>query len=103
MQPRFVGQRVARRNDEYLLRGTGRYLDDIVLPGMVHASVVRSPVAHGRLIGFDGADSAQAVVYGPDRLASLIPGELPVLWILGDQQQHSTPVVDNVLRFVGQP
>lgn len=103
MKHRFVGQRVIRRNDEYLLRGTGRYLDDIVLPGMVHASIVRSPVAHGRLIGFDSAGSGRAIVYSPDQLASLISGELPVLWILGDQQQHSTPVVDNVLRYVGQP
>ncbi|MCY3910144.1 MAG: xanthine dehydrogenase family protein molybdopterin-binding subunit [bacterium] len=103
MKHRFVGQRVRRLNDEYLLRGTGRYIDDIVLPGMVHASVVRSPVAHGRLIGFDSAGDGRATVYDPDRLASLIPGELPVVWILGGQQQRSTPVVDNVLRYVGQP
>lgn len=103
MKHRFVGQRVIRRNDEYLLRGTGRYLDDIVLPGMVHASIVRSPVAHGRLVGFDSAGSGRAIVYSADQLASLISGELPVLWILGDQQQHSTRVVDNVLRYVGQP
>ena len=103
MKHRFVGQRVRRLNDEYLLRGTGRYIDDIVLPDMVHASIVRSPVAHGRLIGFDSAGDGRATVYDPDRLASLIPGELPVLWILGGQQQRSTPVVDNALRYVGQP
>ena len=127
MKHRFVGRRVPRRNDEYLLRGTGRYLDDIVLPGMVHACIVRSPVAHGRLIGFDsagkgratvyspermasgvgaglsGGSGGRATVYSPERMASLIPGELPVLWILGGQQQRSTPVVDNVLRYVGQP
>ena len=103
MTPRFVGQRVTRRNDDYLLRGTGRYLDDIVLPGMVHAAIVRSPMAHGRLIGFDSSDSGRATVYSPDRLASLIPGELPVVWILGGQQQRSTPVVDKVVRYVGQP
>ncbi len=103
MKHRLVGQRVTRRNDEYLLRGTGRYLDDIVLPDMVHASIVRSPVAHGRLIGFDSAGNGRATVYSPDRLASLIPGELPILWVLGDQQQRSTPVVDKVVRYVGQP
>ena len=103
MKPRFVGQRVHRLNDESLLRGTGRYIDDIVVPDMVHASIVRSPVAHGRLIGFDAAEGGWVTVYSPERLASLIPGELPILWILGGQQQHSTPVVDRVLRYVGQP
>ncbi len=92
-----------RVNDEGLVRGAGRFLDDIVLPGMVHAAIVRSPLPHGRLVGFDGADGGRATVYGPERLASLIPGELPVLWVLGGQQQHSTPVVDEVVRYVGQP
>lgn len=103
MKHRFVGQRVTRRNDEYLLRGTGRFVDDIVVPGMAHAAIVRSPVAHGRLIGFDAAGDDRATVYGPDQLAALIPGELPILWILGGQQQRSTLVIDDVLRYVGQP
>ena len=103
MKPRLVGQRVTRRNDEYLLRGTGRYLDDIVLPNMAHAAIVRSPVAHGRLVEFDASTGGRAAVYGPDELAGLISGELPVLWILGGQQQRSTPVIDHVLRYVGQP
>ena len=103
MRPRLVGQRVHRTNDDGPLHGTGRYLDDIVLPDMAHAAIVRSPVAHGRLIGFDPGDDGRATVYSPDQLRALIPGELPVLWILGGQQQHSTPVIDDVLRFVGQP
>ena len=103
MKHRLVGQRVPRTNDDGLLRATGCYLDDIVLPGMVHAAIVRSPVAHGRLIGFDPADDGPATVYSPDRLADLIPGELPVLWILDGQEQRSTPVIDNAMRYVGQP
>ena len=103
MKHRLVGQRVPRTNDDGLLRAAGRYLDDIVLPGMVHAAIVRSPVAHGRLIGFDPADNGPATVYSPERLSELIPGELPILWILGNQQQSSTPVIDNVMRYVGQP
>ena len=62
-----------------------------------------SPVAHGRLIGFDPADDGPATVYSPELLSELIPGELPILWILGNQQQSSTPVIDNVMRYVGQP
>ena len=103
MKHRLVGRRIPRTNDDGLLRATGRYLDDIVLPDMVHAAIVRSPVAHGRLVGFNPADDGRATVFDPDQLAELIPGELPVLWILDGQRQRSTPVVDKTLRYVGQP
>lgn len=50
---RYVGARVARLEDPRLLTGRGRYLDDIVLPGMVHAAFARSPHAHARLTRVD--------------------------------------------------
>src|SRR5690606_26978574 len=43
----WVGRSVRRREDGRLLRGTGRFLDDIELPGMVHAQFVRSTIAAG--------------------------------------------------------
>ncbi len=42
-----------RVEDDRLLRGAGRFVDDIELPGLLHACVVRSPVAHGRLRALD--------------------------------------------------
>ena len=42
-----------RVEDARLLRGRGRFVDDIVLPGLLHASFVRSPVAHARLERID--------------------------------------------------
>ena len=50
---RWVGQSVRRREDPRLLAGRGRYVDDVVLPGMLHAAFVRSPVARGALRGID--------------------------------------------------
>ena len=50
-----IGQPVARSEDPYLLRGQGRYTDDIRLPGLVHAAMVRSRVAHGRIRRVDTA------------------------------------------------
>jgi carbon-monoxide dehydrogenase large subunit len=47
----FVGQRVVRREDERILRGRSRFLDDIVLPDMAHMAFVRSPHAHARIRG----------------------------------------------------
>ncbi len=49
-----------RVEDATLLRGRGRFVDDIALPGLLHASFVRSPVAHARLNGID-ASAARAL------------------------------------------
>ncbi len=50
---RYVGQSVARVEDPRLLTGKGRFIDDLSLPGMVHASFVRSPHAHARVVSID--------------------------------------------------
>ncbi len=50
-----IGQPVPRSEDPYLLRGEGRYSDDINLPGQAFAVIVRSRYAHGRLRGIDAA------------------------------------------------
>ena len=47
------GKSVARLEDPALLRGEGRYVDDIRLPGMLHAAFVRSPHAHAAIRGID--------------------------------------------------
>lgn len=46
---KFVGARVKRTEDPDLLRGRGRFVDDIHLPGMLEAAFVRSPHAHARI------------------------------------------------------
>ncbi|WP_421994884.1 xanthine dehydrogenase family protein molybdopterin-binding subunit [Reyranella sp.] len=48
-----VGQPVPRKEDPTLLRGQGRYTDDINLDGQAYAVMVRSPIAHGVLKGID--------------------------------------------------
>jgi len=49
MGARYFGASVPRREDPRLLRGEGRFVDDIKLPGMLHAAFVRSPHAHARI------------------------------------------------------
>ncbi len=48
-----VGQHVTRFEDLRLLRGGGRYTDDIQLPGMAHGIVLRSPHAHAKIKSLD--------------------------------------------------
>src|SRR5262245_33079104 len=49
MGAKYFGAAVRRREDPRFLRGEARYLDDVVLPGMLHAAFVRSPHGHARI------------------------------------------------------
>ena len=49
MATRFVGERIKRREDLSLLTGRATFIDDIVLPRMVHGAVLRSPHASARI------------------------------------------------------
>lgn len=63
---RFIGQPIERKEDKRLLRGQGRFSDDICAPGQLYAAMVRSPYAHACFSHIDG------------RSASAIPGVLGV-------------------------
>jgi aerobic carbon-monoxide dehydrogenase large subunit len=77
-----IGQAVPRFEDPRLVRGGGRYVDDIVLPGMAFGYVLRSPHAHARISAIDtdkarAAPGVLAVLTGADWVASGW-GDLPV-------------------------
>src|SRR6185437_11281991 len=57
MSGRFFGAAVTRVEDARLLTGTGHYVDDIELPGMLHAAFVRASFAHGRIRSIDKRDA----------------------------------------------
>ena len=68
-----LGAAVPRKEDLRLLTGRGRYVSDLVMPGMLHAAFVRSPFAHADVTGVDGAAAlarpgVAAVVAGDDPL-----------------------------------
>ncbi len=49
----LVGKPVERIEDLRLLRGRGQYVDDLHREGMLHAAILRSSVAHGRLVAVE--------------------------------------------------
>ena len=61
---KYIGQSVKRLEDKRFLTGKGKYTDDIVLPNMTHAYILRSPYAHARINGIDtsAAEKAAGVV-----------------------------------------
>jgi aerobic carbon-monoxide dehydrogenase large subunit len=56
----LIGQSVHRIEDEPLLKGYARFVDDIALPGLLHASFVRSPHAHAAIRAIDTSHAAAA-------------------------------------------
>ena len=54
----YVGKPVKRIEDDPLIRGNGRFLDDLQFPGMLHAAFVRSPHAHALIRGIDTTAAA---------------------------------------------
>ena len=77
-----IGQGVPRFEDPRLLRGGGKYVDDIVLPGMAFGHVLRSPHAHAKIKSIDTSKAKAApgvlcVLTGDDWIKSGW-GDLPV-------------------------
>jgi len=60
MGAKFFGAAVKRREDPRFLRGEGRFIDDVTLPGLLHAAFLRSPHAHARIARVDTTAAAAA-------------------------------------------
>ena len=108
-----IGQPLKRYEDLRLLTGKGRYTDDIALPGMAVAAVLRSPVAHARLKKLDAAAARRMpgvllVLTGAEVAAEKL-GDVPCLHPLVSRDgkpRHDTPrpvLAIGKVRHVGQP
>jgi 2-furoyl-CoA dehydrogenase large subunit len=74
----WIGQRVLRNEDRRFLTGQGQYVDDIVLPGMAHAAMLRSPYAHALVKRIDYSRALEipgvlGVITGDDVVALIEP------------------------------
>ncbi len=103
---RYVGRPVPRVEDARLVRGLGRYVDDLTLPGMLYLGFVRSPHAHARIRGIETARARTApgvvAVVTADDLGGAI-GPVPCAAQIPDMRPAPRPVLaaDRV-RFVGE-
>jgi len=103
-EKQYIGTRQARLEDEVLLRGQGRYGDEVPTPpGTLYAAIVRSPHPHARL---KAVDSSRALAM--DGVHGVLTGEDVRQWALpfpvGVRQpmEHWCLAVDKV-RYVGEP
>jgi carbon-monoxide dehydrogenase large subunit len=108
-----IGQPMRRHEDLRLVTGRGRYTDDIILLGMTHAFVLRSPVAHAHIKRIDAATARRIpgvvfVATGEDVRADGL-GDVPCMVPLVNRDgtpRHDTPrpvLALGKVRHVGQP
>ncbi len=99
---RYLGRSAERREDNRLLTGKQRYLDDVAVPGALEAALVRSPFAHARIRSID-ASAAEAlpgvhlVVTGAD----LARDTQPIGNIIAGFTQYS--LAHEKVRYAGEP
>jgi carbon-monoxide dehydrogenase large subunit len=108
-----IGQAITRREDDRLLTGHGRFVDDLGEPGDLHLVFVRSPYAHARLAGIDveparAAADVVAVLTGADLVAGGVGSFPPNAALKNAAGQKMSapplhPLAVDVVRFVGQP
>jgi carbon-monoxide dehydrogenase large subunit len=107
---RYTGASIKRSEDPRILTGRGRYVDDLKLPGMLHAAFVRSPLAHGRVLAVD-VSAARAlpgvvlVLTGTDLEAVTVSGQDPLFAMMGGggPAPEYTLLATDKVRFVGDP
>ena len=112
----YVGRSLRRREDRRLLTGQGQFVADLVLPRMLHAVFVRSPLAHARIRAVDLSQAGEApgvalALSGPD-LAQLVPpvaeGQIrvPSKWTTVVQHESLNPqqplLAHDKVRHVGE-
>lgn len=103
----MIGARVERREDERLLTGKGRYIDDLDLPGALAAAFLRSPNAHARILGIDTSAARElpgvvAVFTGADLMEIQKPLAPKVMHPrLKELPRLPMPPVE--VHFVGEP
>ena len=109
MGTRYFGQRVKRSEDPRLLTGRGMFVDDIRLPGVAHAALLRSPHAHARILRIDTARAKTApgvvAVYTradlPETLAEPLPKLIPHHALIHHKTQYA--LAPEKVRYVGEP
>ena len=107
---RYTGASIKRSEDPRILTGSGRYVDDIKLPGMLHAAFVRAPMAHARVLSVDASAALAlpgvvAVLTGADVEAMTVPGPDALMALMGwaGPTPEFTLLATDRVRFVGDP
>jgi aerobic carbon-monoxide dehydrogenase large subunit len=112
MTTRYLGAPVRRNEDGRLLTGKALFVDDVELPGMLHAAFLRSPLAHARIGRIDPSKARQregvVAIYTADDLGPYWrPGPLlvppPPIAGITFNERTQVPLAKGKVRHVGEP
>jgi aerobic carbon-monoxide dehydrogenase large subunit len=106
----YVGTSMKRKEDPRMITGRGYYTEDINLPGMLHAVLVRSPEAHAAITSIDTSaakerDGVVAVLTGED-MAGDFAAPLAAVWAPPGVEMHTPdhwPLKRGEVKHVGDP
>src|SRR5215468_64447 len=103
----MIGEAHPRLGGERFVKGSGRFVEDVRVPDMLHGAVLRSPHAHARLVSIDtkrarDLPGVRAVLTASDVPASaIIPNRVPAP--KGTERYLQPAIARDVVRFVGEP
>ena len=107
MTTRIFGSGIRRREDPRLITGKASYTDDIKLPGMLHAAILRSPYAHANITSVDTSGVASqpgvVAVYTGEDTDGVLNG-MPCAWLIpgSDLKTPAHPAIaKDKVRYVG--
>ena len=113
MKNTFIGTPMERREDLRFLRGRGIYVDDLAVPGLLYAVILRSSVAHGRIRKIDASaalkiEGVHSVITAKDMIAKDVAGGVPIIPMrlqpLPQFKPFEQPVIaHDKVRYVGEP
>lgn len=103
---KFVGRSVARLEDRPLLLGQGRFAADVSFPGQWHMRVVRSPVAHGKLISIHASAALTLpgvhAVWTYKDIAHIPPIPFRLTGLKELEPYRQTILANDHVRYVGE-
>ncbi|WP_143308527.1 xanthine dehydrogenase family protein molybdopterin-binding subunit, partial [Candidatus Entotheonella palauensis] len=106
----YIGAAIRRKEDRRFLTGTGQFVDDVKLPHMVHAAVVRSPHAHAKVLNIDASaaqrmDGVIAVFTYRDIEDMVMPRPIPLRnrSYPGIERFQQYPLAHHKVRYAGEP
>ncbi len=103
----YVGKAVKRKEDLPLITGTSCFVGDMSLPRQLHMRVVRSPVAHGKIIDIDASAALEApgvvAVWTHHDVADIPPIPFRETKVQGLQPYRQPILAKEYVRYVGEP
>lgn len=113
MTGKYLSQPIKRLEDKYLLTGNAKFIDDIELPGMLHAAFLRSDYAHARILKIDVSEARKrpgvVAIYTADDFGDFWkpgPLQVPPPTAIPDSQFNArtlVPIAKGKIRFSGEP